>query len=406
MRPRRILAIWTRDLDGPESVGRVNTARAVRAALREQGEVEQIRAHNLLERPSFARWVGAAGALAGGLLRGRPLPLQCALFHPGRGAAWRAARDRAVGCAVVYADGVRPLLWLRRLRRADPGMRLVVDVDDLLSRRLDELIRADLPPSLGYLEALLPRRVARWLHWPALSRAALRYERWALRHAEAEVLRLADRAVLVNRAEAALLAARGVALGARAGVAAIPPPIRPATVAVPHAPSRTAPAWRAVFVGTDALVQNRLTLDWLLGVWEHERPGMPLLICGRQLRPPRAVPGVTWAGYLADIGAAYAPGSILVSPAFLRGGIKTKVLEAFAHGVPVAGNAATFEGLDLPFYPLRFEKEAALRRFLADPGAAAPAIAAARAAAAQCLAREHAPEVFRARWRAVLSGAA
>ena len=393
--PSRILAVWTRDIDTAESVGRLNVARAVRDVMARQGEVAHVRLHNLFERPSPRRFAAAFCAFAGGLLRGRPLPLQCLLFADPPDA--KTALQDAARREVVYADGVRVLLWLRRVRRRCPGVGLVVDMDDLMSRRCAEMLDRRLPLSLGYLERMLPRPLRRLVTAPALAAALLRYERMALRAAEAEILHMADRVVLLNAREAALLADAAPPRPARsARIVTIPPPA-PAPVSVAAAPPR-----RAVFVGTDALAQNRLTIDYLLDLWERARPALPLVIYGRQKRPPRTAPNVAWAGWVDDVAEVYAPGSILLCPVFLRGGIKTKVLEGFAHGVPVIGNPASFEGLDLPAYPLCFADEAALARFLADPAAQRPAMARAVEAASRCLAREHAPEVFRARWAAAL----
>ena len=154
----RILATWTRALDGVQSCGRVNVARDVRAALAQAGELDNARHANVLERGA---WLSGAAAFGAGLLTLRPLPLQCALFAPGR--RERALAAAAAGYDAVYADGVRALLWLRRLRRSAPAVHVVVDLDDLHSQRCDELITHRLPVSLGYLERLVPRGVMRIL---------------------------------------------------------------------------------------------------------------------------------------------------------------------------------------------------------------------------------------------------
>jgi glycosyltransferase involved in cell wall biosynthesis len=401
-RRRCILAVWTRALDGVESVGRVKTARAVRETLAPLGTVTAARLEAVVERASMRSIAAAARALAGGLLRGRPMPLQCVLFADGGPGAEQALRD-AAACDVVYADGIRALPWLRRLRQIRPDVEVVLDFDDLMSRRCDELIEHRLPLSLGYLERAMPRAFARIVTAPPVARLLLGYERAALRHAEREALRLADRIVLVNRHEAALLAADAEAMQppARATVLAIPPPA-PVAAAVPV----PRPPWRAVFVGTDGLVQNRLTIDHLLELWHRERIAIPLVIYGRQKRPPREVPGVTWAGYVRDIAEAYTPGSILVSPCFLRGGIKTKILEGFAHGTPVVGNTASFEGMDFDGYPLRFDSDAALLGFLADPSRHLGAMVEAVRRGAAHLEHEHRAERFRQRWAAAILGAA
>ena len=394
--PRRIIAIWTRALDGVDNVGGVYIWRAVRGALVPLGALSQAQLRNVFEHPRPAGLARAALSFLLGLARGRPLPLQCAIFAAADGG--RDILQEAGRGEVVYADGIRTLLLLRRLRRARPDLRIVVDFQDLMSRRFDEVLARELPLPLGYLDAMLPAALRRLLATGLPTRLLLRYERMALRHAEREMLRIADCVALVSPVEAALLSATDARGARRASVAAIPPPMPPAGAVAPALPHR------AVFIGSDGLMQNRLTIDHLLGLWERARPDLPLVIYGRQRRPPRQVPGVTWGGYVGDLAEVYTPGSLLVSPTFLRGGIKTKVLEAFAHGVPVIGNPATFEGMDLPGYPFCFADDAALIRFLSDPGPRAAEIAAATAAARSHVEREYGEARFRARWAAAIRG--
>ena len=395
---RRILAIWTRALDGVDNVGGVYIWRAVRGALAPLGAVSQARLRNVFEHPRPAGLARAALSFLLGLARGRPLPLQCAIFAAADGG--RDILQEAGRGEVVYADGIRTLLLLRRLRRARPDLRIVVDFQDLMSRRFDEVLARELPLPLGYLDAMLPAALRRLLATGLPTRLLLRYERMALRHAEREMLRIADCVALVSPVEAALLSATDARGARRASVAAIPPPMPPAGAVAPALPHR------AVFIGSDGLMQNRLTIDHLLDLWDRARPPLPLVIYGRQKRPLRELPGVTWAGYVRDLAEVYTPGSLLVTPTFLRGGIKTKVLEAFAHGVPVIGNPATFEGMDLPDYPFCFADEAALVRFLADPQPRAAEIAAATSAARSLVEREYGEALFHARWEAAMLGSA
>jgi len=196
-RPHRILAVWTRALDGVDGAGRVNVARSVREALAPLGSLTEARLQNALEQRRLASAAAAAWALLRGLLSGRPLPLQCALFAHSRGAA--DALSVAGRSDVIYLDGVRTLPLLRRLRRRHPHLQVVVDADDLMSRRCAELLSRRLPLSLGYLEASVPGPLARVATSRTVARLVLGYERLALRHAERELLALADRVVLLNR---------------------------------------------------------------------------------------------------------------------------------------------------------------------------------------------------------------
>jgi hypothetical protein len=75
----------------------------------------------------------------------------------------------------------------------------------------------------------------------------------------------------------------------------------------------------------------------------------------------------------------YAPGSVLLVPAVLPGGIKTKILEAFSFGCAVLGNPVAFEGLDIPNYPLRLPEEDWARYLMAPEAYAATIERAAEA---------------------------
>ncbi|HXA20696.1 MAG TPA: glycosyltransferase family 4 protein [Acetobacteraceae bacterium] len=403
----RILAIWTRELDATEHFGRVNIARQVRASLQDIGLVTNRRLINVFEEPT-PNWslLWSAAALLAGLLSGRPLPLQCALFAA---AARRPALlEDGLDADVVYLDGIRTLLLMRRLLRVAPRLRMVVDLDDLMSRRYEQLSRLGLPFSLGYLERVLPRSLSRLAVAKGIARVVLWYERLALRNAEREVLQIADAVVLLNRSEAATL--REVASKMRdsrqATVVAIPPMAKSVSRAVQSTMVRVPNGWRAIFVGSDVLVQNHLTIAYLLDLWVTARIDTKLHIFGRQKRRWPDTPNVAFHGYVADIEEAYSPGSILVYPCLVPGGIKTKVLEAFAHGVPVIGNALTFEGILPRDYPLVIDDQAELVAALKDPNSRVEDLERATHIGSSYVAQEHTAQAFERSWRQVILGAA
>ena len=326
--PVRILAVWTREIDATDHVGRVKTARQIRDALQGSAPVTARRLTNAFEEPRPIRaLVSSLIALLAGLLSGRPLPLQCAIFA----AAARRPALLADGldADVVYLDGIRTLLWLRRLRRLAPRLRIVVDFDDLMSRRYEHLSRRDLPFSFGYLERMLPRPIVTLTK--NISRAVLWYERIALRSAEKEVLRLADAVVLVNRSEADMLRQGGANARRppRATIAVVPPTAKPIDYDMQSTCSNPPNGWHAIFVGSDMLVQNRMAIAYLLDLWSTFRIETKLRIYGRQQSRWPTVTNVTFYGYVSDIAEAYKPGSILVYPCLVPGGIKTKVPRGF-----------------------------------------------------------------------------
>jgi glycosyltransferase involved in cell wall biosynthesis len=76
---------------------------------------------------------------------------------------------------------------------------------------------------------------------------------------------------------------------------------------------------------------------------------------------------VVFCGFAESLEQVYRPGSILLLARSVRGGIKTKILEAFEHGVPTIGTPSAFEGFEGE-YPWRVD-EAYLRRLVGDQAA-------------------------------------
>jgi glycosyltransferase involved in cell wall biosynthesis len=341
---RGVAMIVTRDLD--EVVGRVRTLSAIRAAVERTSRVRLFRIRALFESPRVLDVIKATLLWLGSVMRREPMPLQCVLYARQSDISRIVAAVEAEKCHAVYVDGVRPLALTRELRRKLPRTRIVVDFDDLMSRRFALLAERRLPLSVGYVRRLLPRAVVRFIEGP-IARILLDYEARTLRAAEEEMLAICDAVTLVSSAEADLLTNGGHA-SLRQKVHAIVPPVEMRSGAC-----RSRPPFRFVFIGSDRQTQNRLSLDVLTTTWAQLRPATPLHIYGSQTRKPPDIPGIRWHGFVSDLKEVYAPGSVLLIPGVLPGGIKTKVLEAFSFGCAVLGNPVAFEGLDIPNYPLR-----------------------------------------------------
>lgn len=388
--------VWTRAIDGDRAFGRLQVARATRAALQEHFDVRESILRSLAVKPTAGRLLRTAMAYLGQLLRGRVLPLQCALY------ADPAEIDRVIAeiggdVRAVYIDGVRCLPLLRRARARRPDLAVVTDLDDLMSRRMALLIQLGQAPSTGYMKGHMPGFVEAILRSHMLAQAILRYECATLRPAERAAVALGDRTVLISQADAAVLTAR-VPGGKVEGVA---PPARLVRDAAPLA----AGALRFVFVGTDTLRQNELTIDALIDLWRRYAIVTPLAIYGDQQRGVALPSHVTMPGYAPTIDDVYDGRSILLSPSYLAGGLKTKVLEAFGYGAAVIGNAVTFEGIDIGAYPLLIEDEATLVALLRDPAAQRATIDAAAAHGARLVREHHDPARFVTRWAALVDAA-
>ena len=392
----RLALVWTRNLDGEPMAGRLRVAHAIRQALAPCAELMSFRLPSMVTDRSLRRILGALLALIGSWLRGQPLPIQCAIFASGRDLR---AMSHAIpeDVEAVYLDGIRCYGLLRLLRRKRPNQRIVVDFDDLMSRRMELLLAAGEPLSPGYMTQRLPPLLRRLATSSVVGRTIVLYEYLTLKALERRVLTLADTIVLLSSEDAAALdAIRALTPGARAEIATVPPAVDLAESKPLSLPLRF------IFVGTDALTQNRLTIDYLLDLWRRRGLTAPLAIFGHQVRGLPLPPNVTTPGYVNSLDEIYDGHGVMLTPSFLRGGIKTKVLEAFSFGAPVIGNNQTFESMPVGDYPLRINDEAELLAILGDPEGHLALLQSAADQGRAYVRGHHAPAVFAGRWRRLL----
>ena len=121
------------------------------------------------------------------------------------------------------------------------------------------------------------------------------------------------------------------------------------------------------FVGGDRLAQNRRSIEALIRLWVRHAVPHKLVIIGRchQLYEPCA--NVEFAGFVADLADYYRGFDALLVFSYVPGGLKTKVPEALAYGVPVILNNVAAEGIvGLRGYKLQFDEED-LVRYLSRP---------------------------------------
>jgi hypothetical protein len=350
--------VWTRDIDPVAAFGRVRTMARIHAVGTSLNAVH-VRLCNLLEKRRLTGAAAAIAKLASGFVSGNRQPLQVLLYSDMQGQRLVMDRIRDTKPNVVYLDSIRTAPLVPRIRDVAPECRIVVDLDDLMSRRFEIACEMRLPMSLGYLSSYLPAWVTGRFERSRIVRTVMAYEGSALKVAENRLLSQADHLVLVSAVEAALLSGR--LSESRAAVHAIPPPADQ-TMEDPF----VAEPFRFVFAGSDRLVQNRLTIEHLLARWSSLRPQTPLHIYGRMHYRYESPPNVTFHGFVEDLGKAVR-GGILLAPSFVPGGIKTKVLDGFAHGCAVVGNSNTFEGLGLSAYPLVLDAQELFDMLITNP---------------------------------------
>jgi hypothetical protein len=348
---------------------------------------------SVLERFSISTMVRFASSAFAARLRGNGVPIQSLIFFTSRQFEIIASEIASLERPLVYLDGVRTLEYARRLRERFPNLHMTCDLDDLMSRRANELLERDLPIRMGYLSHFVPGFVQKLILHGPIGRTLLRYERAALARAEAEMCALCEKVVLLSEAEARYLrSAAPRELHAR--ILVIPP-----TFSAKRAGIADVPVERFVFVGSDLSLQNQLTIDFLLQLWSTEKPNLALHIYGRMKRSYPSVPQVEFFQF-APIEAIYTPGSVALCPAFIRGGVKTKVLEALEYGIVPLGDSISFEGIS-ESTTLRIDTPS-LRRFIKEPANRYPELVHAALALKEELSERLSVERIGARWREAL----
>ena len=392
----RVAFISTRALDGEAMAGRLHVSRAIRSALEGWSDLSLHRLPSVLTDPSLFRIFDATSAAVGSVFRWPILPLQCAIFAGSRDLE-RLIDALPPDLDAVYLDGVRSYAFLAALRRRRPDLRIVIDLDDLMSRRMSLLLEADQHLSPGYLTKRLPGLLRRLITSKPVGKLIVMFERATLRQIERSICNLGDAVVLLSAVDAAALERFTFTRGRRADIVLIPPPRQ----LVPTRKPFVEPA-RFVFVGSDALTQNRLTIDYLLNFWRRHRIETPLVLYGLKYRQLSLPPSVVAAGYVDGIEDVYDGRSILITPSLIGGGIKTKVLEAFAYGAPVIGNALTFESISLGDYPLCISDETELLSLVRNPRLHQATFRRAVAHGVDYVARAHDVDTFTTRWRKLM----
>jgi hypothetical protein len=358
----RVTAIWSRDVDAARLAGRTQMIQAIRRELSSNYLAEHLRVENVLERRKLGSFCGSILMAFQTLLAGRLPSLQCLLFCDFFNHRQLLARLRENHPDTLYCDGIRTFYFLKRMGPFRKKMRIVVDFDDLMSRRMEALSTTKTSLSLGYLQDKIPGRLRSVLALSGVSKLIARYEQAALTSVENLVGQWADVVVLVSQVEGQALRARYKKLGYQAQVKVIPPAVE--VVAPPRIYQSVS---RFIFIGTDALPQNKLTIQLLLDLWKLAEPELEIHLFGHMVSPWAPVRGVVFRGYAPNLRDVYVKDVVLLAPGVLRGGLKTKAAEAFAHGCAVVGNEITFEGMHLPDYPLRVEREEELMDILKFP---------------------------------------
>ncbi|RQS23229.1 glycosyltransferase [Burkholderia sp. Bp8998] len=388
--------VMTRDIPREVSNGRERTLRFIRDAIGEEMEVAEFKIRSIFEDGDLLAKFGVGVRLGWGVLRGVPCALQVAIFSRRRTGAALMSAIAEFRPDVIYFDGIRLIDYAILVRRSLPECRIVTDFDDLMSRRASILREQDFPLSAGYLAKSIPGPFVRFANARIFRNAFLRYEEFALRRQEGDAIRASNAVTLVSTEDAGALRA-SLDEGEAEKTHVIAPPMS-SRMPVRH----PAIPLRFVFIGSDRQLQNRLAIEYLVKLWARLAPPVPLVIFGRMVERYDPVPNVVFAGFAETQADVYTGCSIALCPAFLRGGIKSKVLEAISYGCVPVGNEAAYEGLGFQDDALAMN-ESRLERFVTEPAADLDHVVEAATRFADYCEHHFSVSMFNRRWRELIA---
>jgi glycosyltransferase involved in cell wall biosynthesis len=218
-----------------------------------------------------------------------------------------------------------------------------------VGRFLDRFDRLGIPVVLNThnVETDLSRQLAA-ISRTRLSRARSRLDTLRFDRFETQLL---ERAALVT-AVSAVDAARLREMAPTASIEVVPSGADVAgTTWVDHSEVQLE---RLVLLGTLGYLPNLDGAEWfvaeVLPAIRDIRPKAHLTLVGSS--SPTVIehlvgPAVTLVGQVEDVAEELAAGDILVAPLRVGSGVRLKLLEAFAHGIPVVATSVAAEGIDV-----------------------------------------------------------
>lgn len=267
--------------------------------------------------------------------------------------------------SVALRDQIHALVaWLRptieiydtlRLGQHAPSQprarRRVLYLDDLFSIRYDRLLTVakrggvDINP-LGEFAAHVPGPLRSLIGRAEVYRPVLRMERDRIRRREAEVVHAFDVSLLVNGEEVSVLRERSGTAAVEQIHGLLP------RVTVPQ--RRPAVPPEIVFLGRLNIPHNDdaicAFIGTAMGELQRRCPGIRLRIIGKEpserLRAlVAAQPSVVLEGFVDDLDEIFARACASIAPLRFGSGIKIKMLDALARGVPVLATGVAVEGI-------------------------------------------------------------
>lgn len=269
--------------------------------------------------------------------------LQEALFMSRRARAGLAAALQEVDPAVIIFDMLRTAQYAEDPSLLPRGSRRILDLDDVLSDRYSQMRRNGADELLGAMAGAMP--AAARSAAAVLPRLLLSVEERRMRRREETVPWLFDAVVLTSPLEARKLARRIN----HPAIAACPPAVTVRPFRERGWSSGDDSTLRFVFIGPDAYGPNAEALKAMDVVAAAVTArGVPARFeAAGSISGRLELSNVRQVGFVHDLLSFFDGNTVMLAPILTGTGIKTKILEAMALGVPVVTTPKGAEGLDV-----------------------------------------------------------
>jgi len=244
--------------------------------------------------------------------------------------------------SLVMADMIRTAPYLMSL-----DLPKILDLDDVLSIRYVRQLEAGvLDAPYGKLKSSAGPVMRQMLNNKYLNSLVMHREISLLSKFEVEAVSAYDATVVVSPVEAEHLARTT----GRDSIFAIRPA---ANESLLERERRDPASGKVIFVGVMDVAHNETAVLWfyseVLPILKKAHPGLEFLIVGdhptKNIRDLSSDPAVTVTGRVESINSYLDQADLLVAPLRFGSGIKIKILEAMAAGVPVVTTSIGAEGL-------------------------------------------------------------
>ena len=280
------------------------------------------------------------------LLSSREGTLQEALLGSGRLRREIGDLLERLGCDLEVYDTLR-----LGQHRPDSSRRSVIYLDDLFSVRYRRILAMSQDGSefdpLGEFVVNVPPALRAIARKPAVYRALLGFEARRIARREVQVTHEFDKTLLVSRAEVAVLEELSTAANIRE--------LRPRLPEISMLPRQVATPPQFVFLGRLNIPHNDDGICALISAAGPEIrrrwPDATLRVIGTAPSPTLQRLAaenegfVVLEGFVDDLTEIFAQATLLLAPLRFGSGIKIKIIDALARGLPVLGTSTALEGI-------------------------------------------------------------